>query len=258
MYIMFCLNSWTVEDKVYVWHLVRSIPSFNPCHFYPLSECALALQERPLWHWESHKGGETSHKTRQQSLLQPLSHLQPPTSSLNLYFFLRKCREFPFISQTTYHQASESTRLHFEMFYVRLKRALECWPNLSSETSHQTESVRKKRKKVSAFLVKSGAKSSKARLWNHMLAWWLAYLLVRNTFYIDTLRNTTSATFFALLHFSLQIFTPHLYTGDYKLWVWGGFAQPTKPSSNNSLLNGRSNQDIRSWFTFQKKQRITK
>ena len=90
-----------------------------------------------------------------------------------------------------------------------------------------------------------------------MLAWWLAYLLVRNTFYIDTLRNTTSATFFALLHFSLQIFTPHLYTGDYKLWVWGGFAQPTKPSSNNSLLNGRSNQDIRSWFTFQKKQRIT-
>ena len=143
------------------------------------------------------------------------------------------------------------------MFYVRLKRALECWPNLSSETSHQTESVRKKRKKVSAFLVKSGAKSSQARLWNHMLAWWLAYLLVRNTFYIDTLRNTTSATFFALLHFSLQIFTPHLYTGDYKLWVWGGFAQPTKPSSNNSLLNGRSNQDIRSWFTFQKKQRIT-
>ena len=135
-----------------------------------------------------------------------------------MWLFLQKCKEFRFISQTIYHQASESSRLHFEMFYVRLKRALECWPNLSSETSHQTESVRKKRKKVSAFLVKSGAKSNQARLWNHMLAWWLAYLLVRNTFYIDTLRNTTSATFFALLHFSLQIFTPHLYTGDYKLW----------------------------------------
>ena len=147
--------------SIYVWHLVRSIPSFNPCHFYPLSECALALQERPLWHWESHKGGETSHKTRQQSLLQPLSHLQPPTSSLNLYFFSKNVENFLlFLKQLMYHQASESPRLHFEMFYVRLKRALECWPNLSSETSHQTESVRKKRKKVSAFLVKSGAKSS--------------------------------------------------------------------------------------------------
>ena len=94
MYMKFCLDSWTVEDKVYVWHLVRSIPSFNSCHFCPLSECALALQERPLWHWESHKGGETSHKTRQQSLLQPLSHLQPPTSSLNLYFFSKNVENF--------------------------------------------------------------------------------------------------------------------------------------------------------------------
>ena len=129
---MFCLNSLTVWSMFNI--LVRSIPSFNSCHFCPLSECALALQERPLWHWESHKGGETSHKTCQQSLLQPLSHLQPPTSSLDLYFFsqlksrefLQKCREFPFISQTTYHQASESSWLHFEMFYVRLKHALEC------------------------------------------------------------------------------------------------------------------------------------
>ena len=83
-----------IDCLVYVRHLVRSIPSFNFCHFCPLSECALALQERPLWHWESHKGGETSHKTRQQSLLQPLSHLQPPTSSLNLYFFSENVENF--------------------------------------------------------------------------------------------------------------------------------------------------------------------
>ena len=157
---------------------------------------------------------------------------------------------------------SDISHSYFPMFSVRLKCGPECWPNLSSETGHQTESWRKKRKKGD-WGEKVGTKSAKARLWNHMLAWWLAYLLVRNTFYI-------------FLHCSIPSFFAPMY--NYFITYWHRFGNtavdfpqllnsavicgatqnvlahflPPTYRSNNSLLNGSSNQDIRSWFIQQR------
>ena len=98
---------------------------------------------------------------------------------------------------TSVSKNSEMSHSRFPMFCVRLKCGLECWPNLSSETGHQTESRGKKRKKVSTEGKKRRQKAR--RLAFETTCWldgWLTcwFVTLFTSFY-------TAASLFALLHY---------------------------------------------------------